>query len=236
MKSIPLSICGTDFHKESSTSGITYTLTSARNSVLQLPEIEGQALVISVENLSDKVAIFRGQSRRDGVKFQIPLGANAIQQVVVPLTEDYILSTTHNLKISDVSVLQTHLPDAASYDEIETPSPIFQISANPVPAYTKEVGYKVTGLANVYFVNTYGKEDYIILSASGNILVWRIGELRLQTEQDFEFVLPALEVPRTFSVSSAAPYNLKISSYTKRYINPAYVAPEAALWRLENIL
>lgn len=235
MKSIPLSVCGADFHKESSTSGITYTLTSSRNSVLQLPEVEGHTLCISVENLSDRVAIFRGQSRYDGIKFQIPLGANAIQQVVVPFAEDYILSTTHNLKISDVSTLQVHLPDAANFDETETPSPVFQISANPAPTYSKEVGYKLMGLANVFFANKYSKEDYIILQADGDTLVWRIGELRLQTEQEFTFILPALEVPRTLSVSSGKEYTLKVSAHTKRYTNPAYVAPEAALWRLENI-
>lgn len=235
MKSIPLAICGADFHKESSTSGITYTLTSARNSVLQLPEVDGHTLAISVENLSDRVATLRGQSRYDGIKFQIPLGANAIQQVIVPFAEDYILSTTHNLKVSDVSTLQTHFPDPTDFDEVETPSPIFQISANPAPTYSKEVGYTLTGLANIFFVNKYGRDDYITLRANGNVLVWRIGELRLQTEQEFVFILPALEVPRTLSVSSAEKYSLKLSSHVKRYINPAYVAPEAALWRLENI-
>lgn len=234
IKSIPLSACGTDLHKETSTSGIIYTLSKTRNSVLPLTEVIANTLVISIENTSELVAILRGQSKEDGIKFQLPLGANEIRKVYLPFAPDYLLSTTQNLKISDVSTLQTYLPNTQDFDSVETPSSVFQVSANPTPAYKKGLGYQLFGLTNIYIKQALTARDFIIIESEGSPVVWRFGELRLSVDGEFIYVVPANEIPQTIACGSEKPYTLQMSSHQKKYVNPAYVAPEAELWSLEN--
>lgn len=235
IKSIPLTVCGIDLHKQSATSGVIYTLTPARNAVIPLVGQVGNMLIFSVENLASTIATFRGQSRDTGIRFQLPLAPNEIKRVFIPFAEDYILSTTAPLKFSEISTLQTYLPNIQEFDAVDSPSPLFQISSSLSPVYERGVGYKLSGLTNVYLKQSLLKEDFVAISASGHSTVWRLGELRIQSSLDLEYIAPALEVPRTFSVASESTYWISLSTYQRRYVNPAYVAPEAALWRLENI-
>lgn len=233
-KEYPASVWGIDLLKEVSTSGATYTLSKVRNSLLTLPEIEGDTLAISIENLSALVATFRGQSATEQIQFQTQLGANELKIIYLPFAEDYLLSTDQSLKISSVSVLKIPYPATATFDEVEAPSPLIQVtSANP-PIFDRGIGYKASGLINVLLKQKLGKQDFVRIGASGAGIVWRIGDMRFRSSLDFRYVVPATHIPVIFSCSSEKTYWLSVATQQRKYENPAYVAPEAQLWSFEN--
>lgn len=234
IKSLNTSEWAEDLLKESSTSGITYKLSKARNSLLPITSTVGNGIIISVENTSELVAFFRGQSKEEEIQFQLPLGPNAIQKIYLPMAPDYLLSTTESLKISDVSILHTYLPNTQDFDSVSSPSPLIQVSSNTPPVFQKPEGYKLSGLTNIYLKQSLDKSDYIQISGSGQSVVWRFGELRMRSMSEFHYSAPASEIPKTFSCGSEFPYTLKITTHQKKYHNPAYVAPEAELWSMEN--
>lgn len=233
-KEYPASVWGIDLLKEVSTSGATYTLSKVRNSLLTLPEIEGDTLAISVENLSPLVATFRGQSSGEQIQFQTQLGSNELKVIYLPFAEDYLLSTDQQLKISSVSVLRVPYPASETFDEVEAPSNLIQVTAATPVVFERNIGYKATGLVNILFKQKFAKEDFVRIGASGPGIVWRIGDLRFRSNLDFKYVVPGKEMPQILSCSSEKTFWVTAATQQRRYTNPAYVAPEAQLWSFEN--
>lgn len=235
VREIPATVWAIDLLKENSTSGTVHVLSKTRNSLLPLGELEGTTLRLSVENMSEMVCAFRGQSKDEGIQFQLPLGGNEIRYVYLPFATDYMLSTDQNIKISAVSVFNSSALSPQDYDFVKSPSNLIQVVSASYTQFDRGLGYKLTGLANIYFKQKLAKEDIVEISSSGRDVVWRINELRIRSSYSLSYVVPATEVPPTISCGAEKQYHTFFATYQRKYINPAYVAPEAQLWSLENL-
>lgn len=227
-------IWGVDLLKENSTTGIKYILSKTRNSLLTLADTEGDGVVISIENLSELVTVFRGQSKEEGIQFQIPLGSNEIKYIYLPFAADYLLSTDQSIKISDVYTLPSNalLPD--NYDKVICPSPLIRVDAAESPVYIGNSGYKTKGLTNIALKQTLTKEDIVCIQSRGPNVVWKFGELRIRAAHEFTYWIPATNVVGLIPAAAEGFFYVNVAVLQRKYSNPGYVAPEAQLWSLEN--
>lgn len=233
-KKIPSTIWAVDLLKENSTTGVRHILSKTRNSVLALTDIEGDAIVISVENLSELVTVFRGQSTAEALQFQIPLGANEIKHIYLPFSEVYLISTDQNIKISDVYTLPSNalLPD--NYDKVVCPSPLIRVDASESPVYIGNSGYKTKGLTNIALKQSLTKEDIVCIQSRGPDVIWKFGELRIRAAYEFTYWIPATNVVGLIPAAAEEFFYVNVAVLQRKYSNPGYVAPEAQLWSLEN--
>lgn len=229
-KQLSLEQFGKDLTKKVSTSGIVYILSKVRNSIIQLaPSTPISGVILNIENLSELLTSFRAQG--ENFQYQLSLGPNQLAQIYLPLSDSYILSTTQDLKISSISTY-LFFPDA--YDLTSTPNPAIQVSSSTPLLVNKDHDYESRGLINIFLKQNLGAEDVLAISSVGADCVWRIADVRIRAFGSFVFVVPGKVSSPVIALGSQESVAFKIKTHKKVKLNPAYVAPEAALWSLEN--
>lgn len=212
------------------TSGIAHYLVPEKNSNILIPS-PGVGIIFSVENISPHLSVFRGESVDAGIRFQEPLGPNAIRQIYVPPGKSYLLSTEHRLKISGVAVILNL--DEGLFDPIRSPSQAIQITSE-AQLELKNKMYRTSGMTNIFFKTSLEPNDWIAAAIKGNDVVLRFGELRMLVHKNCMYLTPALKNLVTVSIGASSPYEFSVAYFQRKYINPAYVSPEASLWALPN--
>lgn len=216
--------------KRSTTSGEAHFLVPEQNPQILVPE-QGAGIIFSLENTSPYVSTFRGESLKAGVRFQEPLGPNSLRRIYVPHASDYLLSTEHRLKVSNIELL--HSVDLRLFDVISMPSPSIKI-VSEAGSYTPDKQWKATGVTNVFYSMNMVEKDLVAIKLKGSGVVIRLGEMRMMASRQLEFLTPAFEAIKNISIGCSTQYEFVTSYLQRKYINPAYVSPEASLWALPN--
>lgn len=218
-----------DLYKENSTQGIRYILKRGANAHLELAN-KYEGLLLSVENLSSLLNTFRGSSS-EGNQFQIQIGPNSLSDIYIPADQSYIFAADSDLKIASVKYIQSANLDL--YDIVHPPVPAFNIQSNSV-IFNRDGAYQLEKVSSVFLNFPEGKDNYIYFVLSGDDVVARMGDFRLRSARSVTYLSPALPQTLNFSLGSRNPYTLKIAFLQKKFINPAFVSPEAALWSFPN--
>lgn len=228
---ISLDHVGVDLTKEVSTSGVLHTIIPARNSVIPLAGQESQGLVFEVENLTALLGTIRGQSSELGAQFQTQVGPNMQATLHLPHADDWSFSVTCPFKLSKVFALN-FFPDA-NYEHIGIASPVLKVVGQALKrASTGQ--YETLGLTNIQFPRGYTKNDLAFIESFGADIVWKFGDFRIRHTGALSYYIPMSAVPEILAVGAQTPYKFAIDIFIKKKINPAFVAPEAALWAFEN--
>lgn len=232
-KPLALEQIGTDFSKQVSTSGTLHTVIPSRNSILLAPDSDAVTLVVDIENLTALIGEIRGQSNDLGAQFQTRIGPNAQSTLHLPYSGDWSFSVSCPFKISRVQAIN-FFPDA-QYDQVGVLAPVIRVTGQNLTR--DSIGYyEVTGLANAQIPAGYGKNDLLLLDSHGTDVVWKLGEIRFRHTGTLTHYVPMNTVPQVLAVGAQTKYKFSFDIFFKKKINPAYVAPEAALWAFENEL
>lgn len=229
-KELAIPIFIKDITKISSTQGERFVLSGGKNAHLS-GSAAPEGLKLSVENLSELINIFRGQEKFSKNQFQIQIPPNGLIDIQLPQGAEWILSSTFDLKIGSLSAIQDF--NLETFDEIPQPSSSIKVQAKELQI-TPDRYYKTFGVANVFFSSAPSEKDLISISIFGSDVVLRFGEFRYRAAQKLFLTLPFSADLKSFSLGSSTEFKFRIQHFQHKKINPAYVSPEASLWKLEN--
>jgi len=232
IKTIALDSFSSELVKKSSTSGVLYTISPTKNSIVPVPPMSAQTLLFSLENLSELVSVVRTYSTDLESQFQVPLGPNQIFDLYLPYAEDWVFSTETELKLSSIKSIQ-YAPGDADYDRYGPPAPSIKVTSSETLQLDRSSNYLTTGYCNIYLPKL-SKSDYLKLTIESPEIVWRFFDTRIRMRHSGELFLPGNKVPDVISFGSSAQSKVGIEIWAHRKVDPKYVAPEAALWTLEN--
>lgn len=232
-KTLPLEQVGLDLTKEVSTSGTIHSFIPSRNSILLAPEDGAQGLVIDIENLTSLLGTVRGQSNDLSAQFQTQVGPNAQRTLHLPYSGDWSFSVSCPFKLSKVQALN-FFPDT-NYDQLGITSPVIKCVGQNLKKEPSG-NYESIGLSNVQLPLGYTKDDLVVIDSHGTDIVWKLGDIRFRHTGVFLHYVPFNTLPQILAVGSQNAYKFSVDMFMKKKFNPAYVAPEAALWSFENEL
>lgn len=232
IKPVDMATAGVDFTRKNTTSGVIHTINPARNSIIPLSLSDARGIIISMENLSETTGEIRGHSLETDLQFQTVVGPNGMINLQIPFAEDWVLSTTKVFKISTVST--THFfAQANEYDLVPRARNLYKITSSAELKEDRSNKYSGVGLTNIA-VPHLAKDDIVQIVSTGTDHVWRFNQLRFRARNVFEYWIPGKELPAVVALGGEILYSFSLATYRKIKINPAYVAPEAALWSMEN--
>ena len=232
IKTIPLDSFGSELVKKSSTSGVLYTISPTKNSIVPVPPMSAQTLLFSLENLSELVSVVRTYSTELETQFQVPLGPNQMLDLYLPYAEDWVFSTETELKLSTIKSIQ-YVESDPDYDRYGPPTASIKVTSSGTLELDRSSRYLTTGYCNIYLPKL-SKSDYLKLTIESPEIVWRFIDTRVRMRHTGELFIPGNKVPDVISFGSSAQSKIGIEVWAHRKVDPKYVPPEAALWTLEN--
>ena len=232
-KPLALEQIGTDLTRQVSTSGTLYTVVPSRNSILLAPDSDAVTLAIDTENLTSLIGELRGQSNNLAAQFQVQVGPNAQKTLHLPYSGDWSFSVSCPFKISRVQALN-FFPDS-QYDQVGVLAPVIKVTGQHLTR--DSIGYyEIVGLANAQLPTGYGKNDLLLIDSHGTDIVWKLGDIRFRHTGMLTHYVPMNVLFQILAVGAQTKYKFALDIFFKKKVNPAYVAPEAALWSFENEL